>query len=421
MVEAELLRVIHVGWINRAVQNLAQGSGVRQDFREQLEVFFDLLGKAADTGDPSWLDSILQDWSSVLTQTDLEDETSSLSKIIQQLATITLEVCKETLQPQDALALFSTLYPALTYATHKAVEEELKVRINYISNQLSEAKQALERLDQTKSDFIAVAAHELKTPLTLVEGYSAMLRDQIDHGSPSSYEIELLSGIANGTKRLRAIIDDMIDVSLIDNSLLSLNFQPVWLNRLFVALQNEVLKALEDRHQQLTIVPFEGSGDLTFGDPERLMQVFRNLILNAIKYTPDGGYIRLDGRRLPGFIEVLVQDSGIGISLEDQSVIFEKFTRLGNTSLHSSGKTKFKGGGPGLGLHIAKGIIEAHGGAIWVESPGFDEQKCPGSTFHVLLPILQAPPDDKSAKLYLQLTQHYHIPEEIYKTRHERT
>ena len=80
--------------------------------------------------------------------------------------------------------------------------------------------------------------------------------------------------------------------------------------------------------------------------------------------------------------------------------IFEKFGRLGNVSLHSSGKIKFKGGGPGLGLSIAKGIIEAHGGAIWVESPGYDEKACPGSTFHILLPIRRKPPDEKIAKLY---------------------
>ena len=115
------------------------------------------------------------------------------------------------------------------------------------------------------------------------------------------------------------------------------------------------------------------------------------MLTNAIKYTPDGGKISLDGRKLPGFIEVVIRDTGIGIDPEDQSIIFEKFTRLGNISLHSSGKTKFKGGGPGLGLHIAKGIIEAHGGAIWVESPGYDEETFPGSTFHILLPMLQRP------------------------------
>jgi signal transduction histidine kinase len=129
------------------------------------------------------------------------------------------------------------------------------------------------------------------------------------------------------------------------------------------------------------------------------MQVFRNVLANAVKFTPDGGKIDVDGRKLPGFVEVIVTDNGIGIDPEDQAIIFEKFTRLGNIALHSSGKTKFKGGGPGLGLHIARGIMEAHGGAVWVESPGYDEEKCPGSTFHVLIPIISAPPDTKMARL----------------------
>ena len=100
----------------------------------------------------------------------------------------------------------------------------------------------------------------------------------------------------------------MIDVSLIDNNLLSLNFQPVWLNRLFSLLENELHAHLRDRRQTLEIKPFPGSDEMTFGDPERILQVFRNVLTNAVKYTPDGGKISVDGRKLPGFIEVIVHD-----------------------------------------------------------------------------------------------------------------
>jgi signal transduction histidine kinase len=124
------------------------------------------------------------------------------------------------------------------------------------------------------------------------------------------------------------------------------------------------------------------------------------VINNAIKFTPDGGSITIDGRSLPGFIEVIVTDNGIGISPENQTVIFEKFGQLGRVDLHSSGKTKFKGGGPGLGLPIARGILETHGGSIWVESEGFDEKKCPGSTFHILIPSRTESSDPKMAKLF---------------------
>jgi signal transduction histidine kinase len=95
-----------------------------------------------------------------------------------------------------------------------------------------------------------------------------------------------------------------------------------------------------------------------------------------------------------------VADTGIGIDPQDHARVFEKFGRLGNTALHSSGKTKFKGGGPGLGLPITKGILEAHGGAIWVESEGYDELQYPGATFRILIPLRSEPPDEKIARLF---------------------
>ena len=96
-------------------------------------------------------------------------------------------------------------------------------------------------------------------------------------------------------------------------------------------------------------------------------------------------------------------DSGIGIDPENQVKIFNKLHPIEDVAVHSSGKTKFKGGGPGLGLPIAKGIIEAHGGRIWVESAGRDELRCPGSTFHILLPVLSEPPDQEAEILFKPL------------------
>jgi signal transduction histidine kinase len=185
--------------------------------------------------------------------------------------------------------------------------------------------------------------------------------------------------------------------------LLSLNFQPVWLNRLFQVLHSEFSDIVNARKQLMVLNDFPGFSEMTFGDPERLLQVFRNVLTNAVKFTPDGGKIDISGRKLNGFIEITICDTGIGIAVDDQSLIFEKFSQLGNSSLHSSGKTKYKGGGPGLGLHIAKGIVDAHGGAIWVESPGCDENSFPGSAFHIILPLSNKPPDDRSAKLFTHL------------------
>jgi signal transduction histidine kinase len=166
------------------------------------------------------------------------------------------------------------------------------------------------------------------------------------------------------------------------------------------ALYLEVEETVRVRRLTVERRDFEGNKQWIYIDPARVQQALRNIINNAIKYTPDGGTITIDGRTLPGFIEVTIADTGIGISVENQTMIFEKFGQLGRVDLHSSGKTKFKGGGPGLGLSISRGILEAHGGSIWVESPGHDEKKCPGSTFHILIPSRTESPDPKMAKLF---------------------
>ena len=210
----------------------------------------------------------------------------------------------------------------------------------------------------------------------------------------------LLAGINTGIERLRSIVDDMIDVSMIDNNLLQLTLQPMQISQMIAALCLEVDSTIRTRRLTMDVREFEGSKEWIYLDASRMMQALRNVITNAIKYTPDGGTIIIDGRSRPGFVEVTVSDTGIGISTEDQAIIFEKFGQLGRVDLHSSGKTKFKGGGPGLGLPIARGILEAHGGSIWVESPGYDEQTNPGSTFHILIPARTESPDPKMSRLF---------------------
>jgi signal transduction histidine kinase len=405
MHELELLKTIQPIWLDKCAEGLARGSGLREQLRGQLEQFYSSLEQSMDSGDPAWLDPILSSWAGSFTQSDLEAKNSSMVQFIDELMLLTFRVTRETLDASQALNLIGAFTPIFAYAIEKSAQIEIQMKVTFISNKLEQTQQTLERFDRTKSDFIAVAAHELKTPLTLIEGYTAMLRENRERHPLPPNEVVLLNGIQKGTERMHSIIDDMIDVSLIDNNLMKLNFQPVWINRLFSVLSEELSTAIHERSLTLTISPFPGSNEVIFADPDRILQVFRNVLTNAVKYTPDGGKISVDGRKLPGFIEVIISDTGIGIDPEDQPYIFEKFSTFGNISLHSSGKTKFKGGGPGLGLRIAKGIVEAHGGAIWVESPRFDEKDCPGSTFHLLMPHRSTPPDDRMAKLFAPLLQ----------------
>ncbi len=397
-----LLDQIRPIWLQRISRELAGWTSSRGAFIDQLEHLYDALEQATTTGNPAWLDSILMDWTGSLTLSDLKEKSNSVSDLLHKIIAITTDVIMENLAPQQSLYLLTTITPFQIYALEKTTHLELEVHMNYISKELMETQAKLERLDRSKSNFVSVAAHELKTPLTLIEGYTAMMRELLSQfWSPQLGT--MFEGVSTGIQRLREIIDDMIDVSLIDNKLLSLNLQPIWLSNILALLAGELQPAIEERKQILEIRKFEGSETWIYADGERIYQALKNVLTNAIKYTPDNGKIDVDGRTLPGFIELIVKDTGIGISPENQTLIFEKFGQLGRANLHSSGKTKFKGGGPGLGLSITRGIIEAHGGTIWVESEGYDEKKYPGSTFHILLPARTESTDPKIAKLFGKL------------------
>ena len=127
-------------------------------------------------------------------------------------------------------------------------------------------------------------------------------------------------------------------------------------------------------------------------DPTLIQKAVYHLIVNAIKYTPDGGKVTLRSRPVtlennaPG-VELSVTDTGIGLDAEHHELVFEKFYQVGDVAIHSSGKTSFKGGGPGLGLAIVRGVARAHGGKAWVESAGHDEVNFPGCTFYLQLPV----------------------------------
>lgn len=389
-------------WISRVGQEMARGMEIRANFEEQLERFFDLLQQSITTGDPAWLDSILLDWAKSSTETNLEDEPYHISFLINRIIALTIQVSRESLTKQEALDLLAAVIPIYTYALEVVARYEMETRVAHISNEMEKVQKQMERVDKSKSQFISVAAHELKTPITLIEGYASMMEDLVSSGKGVNLD-SLLSGMSTGIDRLRSIVDDMIDVSMIDNDLLKLNFQPMQLAQMLEALRLDAEETIKNRKLTLDIRNFQGTKQWIYVDHTRLMQAIRNMINNAIKFTPDGGAITIDGRTLPGFIELTITDTGIGISHDDQAIIFEKFGQLGRVDLHSSGKTKFKGGGPGLGLPIARGILEAHGGSIWVESTGYDEKNNPGSTFHVMIPARTESPDSEMTRIFSSL------------------
>jgi signal transduction histidine kinase len=266
---------------------------------------------------------------------------------------------------------------------------QLNTELRQAYRDLDKANRDLERLDQTKSDFISIASHELRTPLTTMIGYTEMLME--DEALPKTAHT-MLKGISKGTKRLHEIMDSMFDIAQIDTRTLQLHIIPVDVAELMKEVSDNLNGSLKERNQTLTInIPVLPAAK---ADPNLLKKLFQHLLTNAIKFTPNEGRITVAARALPpqnaempeGGLEIVVSDTGVGVDPASRDIIFSKFYQPGELSKHSTSKTRFKGSGAGLGLALSKGIVEAHGGRIWVESTGYDEVNFPGSRFHVVLP-----------------------------------
>jgi signal transduction histidine kinase len=268
----------------------------------------------------------------------------------------------------------------------------LNAQMRETNSALDRANQQLAHLDRVKSDFIDVISHELRTPLSILYGYAQILLDEIDENG-DDHRRQLIEGINTGTRRMQEIIDNMLDVTKIDSRALVLSAKPVSLALLVDQVLDKLRRPLAERNLEVETGTLANLPPVQ-ADAAALTKVFHHLFVNAVKFTPDGGRITVTGRclddELPGgAVEIAIHDTGIGIDPRFLDLIFTKFYQMGDVALHSTSKTKFKGGGPGLGLAIARGIVEAHGGRLHAESSGYDEANLPGSSFVVLLPLSQ--------------------------------
>jgi signal transduction histidine kinase len=293
--------------------------------------------------------------------------------------------------PEMALALQNTLEGLFLPAITAAIHLENQSQTHALKSEVAKLRESHQRLDKQKTDFVAVVAHELKTPLTLLDAYANMLK--MNRSVQESEQLmTMVKGINGGTSRLRDLIEDMIDMTMLDMEVLEFDPHPLRVGQLLNLLREEMQKAAQDRKLSWEVDQSGADDFQVSADPERLFQALSKVVENAIKYTPDGGRIHLSVKGDAQFVTIAIKDSGIGLDERDQQVIFEKFFSLGQVGLHSTSKTKFKGGGAGLGLAIARGIILAHHGKIWVESAGHDEEALHGSCFYIQLPSLPATP-----------------------------
>jgi two-component system, OmpR family, phosphate regulon sensor histidine kinase PhoR len=231
---------------------------------------------------------------------------------------------------------------------------------------------AAKELEQLKSNFVSTISHELKTPLHSIKGFVNIILSERSTGPLTELQRDFLLTVRDQTSQLERMIVDLLEYSRMESGQIKLNPEPLDLSLLAQAVTEQLRPMAEEAAVSLICLideplPVEG-------DRMRLEQVFNNLIANAIKFSPPGGCVSVMGEAGPERVEVVVQDTGIGIPLEAQERIFERFYQVDASQAR-------KYGGTGLGLAICRHIIDRHGGRIWVES-----KEAEGSAFHFALP-----------------------------------
>jgi signal transduction histidine kinase len=262
---------------------------------------------------------------------------------------------------------------------HRNELQLLQKKLTGQNQELSAANTELRRMNEIKANFVSMAAHELNTPLSSIVGYVEMLLDDI-YGPLSADQREPVSILQRSGQRLKALVNDLLDVTRIQAERIELVLQPIALRSLVETVVAELRPQLDGKAQHLTI---STQPDLPFAliDEPRSTQIVSNLISNASKYTAAAGKISISlaVAKEEGFLQLSVADNGVGISREDHAGLFKQFFRA--ESARSIGAT-----GTGLGLFITRSLVELQGGQIWFES----ELK-KGSTFYVTFPTAGRP------------------------------
>jgi PAS domain S-box-containing protein len=261
--------------------------------------------------------------------------------------------------PAGEIVGFSKITRDLT--DRKQAEDQLRVAHENYIHEVELRNREAERANQLKSEFLASMSHELRTPLHTIIGFSELLTEELE-GPLNPKQQRFMNHIHTDSLHLLSLINDILDISKIESGRIQLRREVFD----FIAVLEETLSSVRPQAAAKSIA-IETSISIPaaiFADRLRVKQVLFNLLSNALKFTPAGGKIRIDGGLRDGFLEISVGDTGIGIPKEQHETVFDKFYQVGAT-------TKGVREGTGLGLAISKALVEEHGGRIWLESePG---------------------------------------------------
>lgn len=229
------------------------------------------------------------------------------------------------------------------------------------------ANERLKEVDRLKDEFVSLASHELRTPMTAIKSYLWMMLDKKNVSALSEKQKMYIDRAYTSTQRLINLVNDMLNVSRIESGRFTLAMKPIDMGELINTVYTEMLPKAQEQKINLQFARPLQPLPLTKADPERVEQVLINLIGNSLKFTPENGTIRIEINYNPGnkTETVSVIDNGKGISSQDMSKLFQKFSMIGNNYL-----VKQNAQGTGLGLYLSKSIIELMGGRIGVESEG---------------------------------------------------